>query len=69
MKFPNRLGKSLTIALTGATMSTAALLFLAGPLGIAAAVLGCAVCAYSLRYPLRPYESHAQRVQTGSSRQ
>jgi hypothetical protein len=64
MKFANCLGKSLTVALTGATMSTAALLFLSGPLGMAAAVLGCALCAYSLRYPLRAYEGHDQRDET-----
>jgi hypothetical protein len=64
MKLANRWDKSLGFALTGAVTSTAALLFLSGPLGMAAAVLGCALCAYSLRYPLRAYRSPDQRDET-----
>jgi hypothetical protein len=49
-QYDNR--KSLAIALTGASISTVALLFFSGILGISVAVLGCAVCLYSLRYPM-----------------
>ena len=43
--------RALAFALAGAVMSTVSLLFLSGRLGVALAVLGCALCVYSLRYP------------------
>jgi hypothetical protein len=51
MKWPRHYDKPV-FALTGAVMSTAALLLLSGAVGIAVAVLGCALCAYSLRRSL-----------------
>jgi hypothetical protein len=58
-----QMDQELAFALVGAVLSTGALLTLSGAIGIACAVVGCAVCAYSLTHARR-----ARQVRSASRR-